>query len=162
MTSIGFVGLGSMGQSMAQNLVRKGHGVRGFDVRPQAIAAFVGAGGQGSSSAVDCARSAEYLISDGAQCRAGGIQVLFKDDALSALPEASTVVLMSTCPPGTVEIIAARVTAAGHRLVDAPVSGGAVGAKQGKLTIMAAAPVETFNRTKPILEGMGMSDFPRR
>ena len=98
MISIGFVGLGSMGQSMAQNLVRKGHGIRGFDVRPEAIAAFVSAGGQGSSSAADCARSAEYLILmvlNAAQVES----VLFKDDALSALPEASTVILMSTYMP---------------------------------------------------------------
>jgi len=62
LSRIGFIGLGSMGQSMAQNLLRKGHQVCGFDVRPQAVTTFVAAGGQGSSSAAECARSAQYLI----------------------------------------------------------------------------------------------------
>jgi 3-hydroxyisobutyrate dehydrogenase len=147
-----------MGQSMAQNLVRKGHAVRGFDIRPEAIASFENAGGETAASAAECARCAEFLVVmvlNAAQAEAA----LLGDGAVASLAADATVILMSTCPPGAVESIASRVAALGRRLVDAPVSGGANGAKQGTLTIMAAAPRATFERTKPLLEGMGSRIF---
>jgi 3-hydroxyisobutyrate dehydrogenase len=62
---------------------------------------------------------------------------------------------MATCPPSSVEGIAVRVAGAGRRFVDAPVSGGVVGAVAGTLTIMAAAPKQTFEAAKPVLMAMG-------
>jgi 3-hydroxyisobutyrate dehydrogenase len=81
--------------------------------------------------------------------------ILFDNGGLAALPQNGIVVLMATCPPASVEAMAARVVDAGRRFVDAPVSGGVVGAVAGTLSIMAAAPSETFDAAKPVLAGMG-------
>ena len=62
---------------------------------------------------------------------------------------------MATCPPKQVETIAERVAATGRRFVDAPVSGGVVGATAGSLTIMAAAPEDVVAAARPVLEAMG-------
>jgi 3-hydroxyisobutyrate dehydrogenase len=66
---------------------------------------------------------------------------------------------MATCPPGVVEAIAAGVLAAGRRFVDAPVSGGVVGAQGATLTIMAAAPRATFEAARPVLAALGDKVF---
>lgn len=154
MTTIGFIGLGSMGLPMAGNLAAKGFTVRGFDVRAESVAALVDKGGTGAASAAEAASGADALVLmvvNAAQAEAA----LFAGGALEALPPGGIVVLMATCPPGAVEALAARVEAAGRRFVDAPVSGGVVGAVAGTLTIMAAAPRATFEAAKPVLAGMG-------
>ena len=86
-------------------------------------------------------------------------QVLFADGALQALQDDGIVCLMATCPPGSVERIAARVTAAGRRFVDAPVSGGVAGATAGSLTIMAACECPTFDEIQPVFQSIGQRIF---
>ncbi|HYD65370.1 NAD(P)-dependent oxidoreductase [Azospirillum sp.] len=154
MKTIGFIGLGSMGMPMAGNLLAKGFQVRGFDVRAESAAALADRGGTPAATAAEAARGADALVLmvvNAAQAEAA----LFDGGALEALPSGGVVVLMATCPPGAVEALAARVEAAGRRFVDAPVSGGVVGAVAGTLTIMAAAPKATFEAAKPVLAGMG-------
>ena len=154
METIGFIGLGSMGSPMAENLLAKGFQVRGFDVRAESAAALGTGGGTPAASAAEAASGADALVLmvvNAAQAEAA----LFAGSALEALPPGGVVVLMATCPPGAVEALAARVEAAGRRFVDAPVSGGVVGAVAGTLTIMAAAPRATFEAVKPVLAAMG-------
>lgn len=156
--TVGFVGLGSMGLPMARNLARAGFTVRGFDVRAAAIDALAAHGGAPASSAAEAARGAEALVLmvvDAAQAEA----VLFDADALDALAPAGIVCLMATCPPAAVERIAARVVATGRRFVDAPVSGGTVGADAGSLTVMAAADGATFDAIRPVLAALGHRVF---
>ena len=74
---------------------------------------------------------------------------------LPAWRTTAIVILMATCPPSSVEAIAARVLGTGRHFVDAPVSGGTVGAAGATLTIMAAAPAETFEAAKPVLDALG-------
>jgi 3-hydroxyisobutyrate dehydrogenase len=85
--------------------------------------------------------------------------ILFTDGALAALPGNGVVILMATCPPSAVEAIATRVLAAGRRFLDAPVSGGVVGAEAATLTIMAAAPQATFEAARPVLDALGDKVF---
>ena len=156
--TIAFVGLGAMGLPMARNLVARGFTVAGFDVRPAAMEALVEAGGRRVGSATEAARGADFLllmVVNAGQAE----QVLFADGALEALAPNGIVVLMATCPPGVVEALAARVLASGRRFVDAPVSGGVVGAAGATLTIMAAAPGETFDAAKPLLDALGDKVF---
>ena len=158
MATVGFIGLGSMGLPMARNLVARGFGVRGFDVRAAAIEALAEAGGERAGSAAEAARDADALVLmvvNAAQAE----QILFADGALNALREGGVVVLMATCPPGAVSELAGRVLAAGRRFLDAPVSGGVVGASGGTLTIMAAAPRDTFEAAKPVLDAFGDKVF---
>ena len=143
MTTVGFIGLGSMGMPMADNLLAKGFAVQGFDVRGDSVAALASRGARPAASAAAAAAGADALVLmvvNAAQAE----QILFGDGALESLPDGSAVILMATCPPGAVAALAARVEAAGRRFVDAPVSGGVVGAVAGILSIMAAAPAMSY------------------
>jgi putative dehydrogenase len=154
MTAVGFIGLGSMGLPMEKNLVARGFVVRGFDVRSSAIENLTAAGGLRASGPAEVAAAADVLILmvvNAAQAEA----ILVEGGALAALPRDGTVVLMATCSPGAVEAIAALVIKSGRRFVDAPVSGGVVGAQAATLTIMAAAPRATFEAIQSVLEAVG-------
>lgn len=127
-TKIAFIGLGSMGLPMAQNLVQAGYSVRGFDMRTEAMDALVDAGGEKVLSLQTACENATILILmvvNIDQART----VLIDKGALTALPHGAHVCLMATCPPDAVKRIAEDVAASGKVLVDAPVSGGVVGAK---------------------------------
>jgi 3-hydroxyisobutyrate dehydrogenase len=156
--TVGFIGLGSMGLPMATNLLARGFKVRGFDVRPAATEALAAAGAVPATSAaaaLDGADVAVLMVVNAAQAE----QILFTGDALAALPEDGIVMLMATCPPAAVQAIAARVLASGRRFVDAPVSGGVVGAVGATLTVMAAAPRTVFDAVKPLLDALGDKVF---
>ena len=151
---LAFVGLGAMGLPMAGHLAAAGFSVRGYDVRAEsraALAALGGAPAETLAQATDGADALLLMVVNAAQAE----DVLFGQGALDALAPDGIVVLMATCPPGAVEAIAARVLATGRRFVDAPVSGGVVGAKAAKLTIMAAAPAATLAAIRPILDALG-------
>mgnify|MGYP002716451624 FL=1 len=155
---LSFVGLGAMGSPMARNLVGAGFAVRGYDANPAALQRFADHGGHAAASVADAARGADALILMVVNA-AQADQVLFKGGALDALAPGGTVVLMATCPPGSVRDLAARVRATGRSLVDAPVSGGVAGAQAGTLTIMAAADPALFDRIHPVLRAMGDKIF---
>ncbi|CAO3448293.1 3-hydroxybutyrate dehydrogenase (EC 1.1.1.30) [Azospirillum argentinense] len=158
MMTVGFIGLGSMGMPMACNLLARGFALRGFDVRRESVAALEARGGRGVDSAAAAADGADALVLmvvNAAQAES----VLFAQGALDKLPEGATVILMATCPPDAVAALAARVEAAGRRFVDAPVSGGTVGAVAGTLSIMAAAPAAVVERVRPVLAAMGDKVF---
>jgi len=158
MTTVGFIGLGSMGLPMAKNLLKRGFEVRGFDVNPAALDALAQSGGARATSAAEAAEGADLLVLmvvSAAQAEA----VLFEGGGLDPLARDGVVVLMATCPPGAVEAIADRVEGAGRRFLDAPVSGGVVGARAGTLTIMAAGADATFEAARPVLEAVGDKVF---
>ncbi len=155
---IGFVGLGTMGLPMAGNLVKAGHQVAGFDLSATALDALRSAGGSAAASAAEAARDADMLVLmvvNATQAEA----VLFEAGALAAMAPRGMVCLMATCAPAAVDAMAARVLATQRRFIDAPVSGGLAGASTGTLTIMAAAPNETFAEAEPALRAMGSKLF---
>jgi putative dehydrogenase len=151
---IGFVGLGAMGMPMAENLIKKQYSVTGFDVRPETVRAFEALGGTGAVTAAQAAAYADVLILmvvNAAQAEG----VLFEAGALDAMAPTGTVILMATCAPSSVRSMAARILATGRHIIDAPVSGGTVGAKGGTLTIMASAPKPVFDQRHPVLSTLG-------
>ena len=154
MTKIGFVGLGSMGLPMAKNLVSAGFAVTGYDIRPEAGASLAAAGGEAAATVRAAAAGAEALVLmvvNIDQARS----VLFDDGALAAMATDGAVCLMSTCPPGAVEGLAAAVAAEGRHFVDCPVSGGVAGAVAASLSIMAACPAPVLAKVRPVLAAMG-------
>lgn len=158
MNTIAFAGLGAMGLPMAKNLLAAGHRVRGIDLNPTALATLAAAGAEPATDAATAAHGADVLILmvvNAAQAE----QVLFDNGALQALDACAIVCLMATCPPAAVERIAERVTAAGRRFVDAPVSGGTAGATAGTLTIMAACARATYEDMQPAFQAMGQRIF---
>lgn len=156
--TIAFVGLGAMGQPMTRALLNAGFAVRGTDIRQSALDTLQAAGGIPCATAAEAATGADALllmVVDATQADA----VLFGAGALDALPPHATVVLMATCPPAAVAAIADKVTASGRRFVDSPVSGGTAGASAASLTIMAAAPDDTFALIRPVFEALGKRIF---
>jgi L-threonate 2-dehydrogenase len=154
MTKVAFIGLGSMGLPMAKNLAAKGFAVCGFDLRAAATAELEKSGGKAAASVGDAFAGAEIailMVVNAAQAES----VLFDSNAIARLAPGAVVVVMATCPPAKTAALAERVTAAGYGFVDAPVSGGVVGATAGSLTIMVGAPDAEFSRAKPALDAMG-------
>lgn len=151
---VAFVGLGAMGSAMAATLVKKQYHVRGYDIAPAAVTRLVEAGGEGAASVAECARQADVLIVMTVNVEQAE-NVVFAHGGLDALKANGTVVLMATCAPARVAQFAARVTESGRSFIDAPVSGGVVGAREGALSIMAAAPKADFERTRALLGAMG-------
>ncbi len=149
---IGFVGLGAMGAGMARNLLGAGFAVTGCDRREEAVAALVAAGGKAAASPAAAAEGAALLfvmVVNDAQVD----DVLFgRDGALGTLAPGSTVVLCSTVPAAFVRRLGERLAERGIHLLDAPVSGGAVGAEAGTLSIMASGRAEAFAAAGAALE----------
>ena len=151
---LAFVGLGAMGLPMAENLVKQQYSVTGFDVRQEPLTALGAAGGASAATVSEAATGADVLmvmVLNADQAEA----VLFEAGGLDALKPDGCVIVMSTCSPERISAMAERVEASGRQFVDAPVSGGVVGAKAGNLTIMAAAEQTVFDRVKPMLSVLG-------
>jgi 3-hydroxyisobutyrate dehydrogenase len=158
--AIAFVGLGAMGLPMAKRLVAAGHGVRAFDLNTAALEVFAASGANASVAAsareaADGASAIVLMVVNAAQAEA----VLIEAGALEALAPRASVILMATCAPSAVAALAARVNETQRRFVDAPVSGGVVGAQAGALTIMVGAPDEAFAATRALLGAMGDKIF---
>jgi putative dehydrogenase len=150
-TTVGVIGLGAMGIGMARRLVQAGFSVRGHDVRPEAVAAFAAEGGNGAGSPEEAARGADLLLVMVVNA-AQAAEVLFgPSGAVPVLPAGAVVILSSTVPASAVRALGERLGASGHLLLDAPVSGGVVGAESGRLTIMASGAPEAFDKASEAL-----------
>jgi L-threonate 2-dehydrogenase len=152
--TVGFIGLGAMGMGMAKRLVAAGFDVAGTDVRGEAVAALATAGGRGAASPAEAASGAAVLfvmVVNAAQAEA----VLFGENgAVGALPRGSAVVLNSTVPASAAAALADRLAETGYPMLDAPVSGGTVGAEGGTLTVMASGPDDAFAKAGPALDAV--------
>ncbi len=152
---IGFIGLGAMGYGMCRNLMAAGFRVVGYDVNAEALAALEAAGGEvadtPAAAAADCAMLA-ICVFDAGQAE----QILFGADGAAAALAAGTVVAMhTTMAPQQVKALAERLAAMDHTLVDAPITGGKVGADEGTLTIIAGGPAAALDQCNRAFEAMG-------
>ena len=157
--AIGFIGLGAMGGGMADNLLKAGFEVVGFDLREAALARLESRGGRRASSPAEAAGQAELLILmvvNHAQVET----VLFGDGgALSTLQKGATVVMCSTVPSAFARKLGERLAERGVDLLDAPVSGGAVGAETGQLTVMASGSAKAFDGAQAALDACSKRVF---
>lgn len=162
MATIGFIGLGNMGAPMAANLVKAGHKVRGYDLSAAALSALTQAGGLAAGSASDAATGADIIITmlpAGEHVR----EVWLHQGGLIEVARAGgTRPLLIDC--STIDVASARVVeeaarAAGLEMLDAPVSGGTVGAAAGTLTFMVGGSEAAFARGEPVLKAMGKNIF---
>ncbi len=153
MTRIAFLGLGHMGLPMAKNLIAAGHEVRGFDLVDAAVAAAQAAGVPVAEFGIDAVSGAEVVIT---MFPAGKHVIQAYQDGLLAAAEPGTLFIESS----TIAVEEARAAhalavEAGHRSIDAPVSGGVVGAENGTLAFMVGGSDEDFAAALPLLEAMG-------
>jgi 3-hydroxyisobutyrate dehydrogenase len=155
MARIGFIGLGNMGLPMAQNLIKAGHHVEGFDVSGGAVEKLRAAGGEGVASVKVAASRADVVIT---MLPAGQqVREVYLDDVgvLASAQPGSLLVDCSTIDVATARAVADAASARGLSMLDAPVSGGVGGAQGGTLTFMVGGSDEAFAKAKPILEAMG-------
>ncbi|RKU24981.1 dehydrogenase [Candidatus Poribacteria bacterium] len=155
MAKVGLIGVGNMGRGMSRNILKAGHQLTMYDVRPEAMEALVqeGADAAASPRAVGVAADAVFImVLNVEQVKAA---LLGEEGLLAGLKPGSTVICTATIGRSQVMEVGELVTAKGVNIVDAPVSGGAPGAAAGTLTMMVAAESETFETSKPVLEAVG-------
>ena len=154
MSKVGFVGLGIMGTPMAGHLLAAGHELFVFDVKRPAQA-LLDAGAQLCASGREVAGRAEVVIlmvPDTPDVAAA----LFDPEGVAAgLAPGKVVVDMSSISPVETKAFAQKIAALGCEYLDAPVSGGEVGAKAASLTIMVGGTPAAFERVKPLFDKMG-------
>ncbi len=160
--SIGFIGIGNMGRPMAANLVRGGHAVIVYDVAPERARGFADEHqARAVSSLAELGRGAGTVITmlpTGRDVRAALLEM--EGGALAKSLKAGSIVIdMSSSDPVGTRELGKELAARGVRLVDAPVSGGVVRAKDGSLAIMIGGDAETIEAVKPILGHMGKRLF---
>ncbi|WP_087001385.1 2-hydroxy-3-oxopropionate reductase [Rhizobium sullae] len=152
--NIGFIGLGVMGRPMAEHLIDAGHTLHLSRVR-EASQHLVAKGGIAAANARAVAEVADIVIlmlPDTPDVEA----VLFSENGVaSGLSTGKLIIDMSSISPVATKAFAARIGALGCDYLDAPVSGGEVGAKAASLTIMVGGKQEAFERARPLLATMG-------
>ena len=149
---VAVIGLGSMGMGAALNLVAKGHRVFGVEPRQSVCADFTAAGGQSAASAAEVPGDTEAVIVfvvNAAQAE----DALFGPAGCAARLQPGTVILMcTTVAPEAARALDQKITASGLMMLDAPVSGGVVGARSGSLTVMGAGSEAAFEKAGPVLD----------
>ena len=140
---------------MAVNLVKAGHDVVGFDLSAESLQSFVKAGGTKAASANAAAAGADVIVT---MLPAGKHvkQVYLGDDGLIAAATGKPVLIdCSTIDVASAREVAEAARGAGLSMVDAPVSGGTVGAQAATLTFMVGGPDDAFGAASPTLQAMG-------
>ena len=155
MANITFIGLGNMGGPMAANLVKAGHAVSGYDTSAEARSAATRAGVAVKASLAEAAAGAEMVITmlpNGKlvlQCLQGA------EGLLAHTPRGALFIDSSTIDVADARAAHKAAGEAGMQLVDAPVSGGTMGAAAGTLTFMVGGTAEAYTRAQSILANMG-------
>jgi 2-hydroxy-3-oxopropionate reductase len=154
MAHVGFIGLGIMGQPMALNLLKGGHRLA-LHSRSGVAQSLIDAGGTACGSGAEVAKQSEAIIvmvPDTPDVE----RVLFGKGGVSeGLSSGKTVIDMSSISPLATREFAAKINQLGCRYLDAPVSGGEIGAKSGTLTIMVGGSQVDFEAMQPILALLG-------
>lgn len=155
MAKLGFIGLGIMGKPMAGNLLAAGHTVYVYDLNSEPVKELTSKGAVACSSSKEVAQNAELvfiMVPDTPDVEA----VLFgKDGVAEGIKSGSIIVDMSSISPVATKEFAKKLDALGVKMLDAPVSGGQVGAEKATLSIMVGGQPEVFAQIKPYFEIMG-------
>jgi len=153
--SIGFIGLGIMGQPMALNLVKAGHKLTVYNRSAGKTEALKQAGAQVASTPAAAAKDAEFVIIIVTDSAAVEEVVLGKDGILGTVASGAIVIDSSTISPAVSRKMACHVAGKGASWLDAAVTGSKHGAEKGELTFMVGGDRQTFERALPILQVLG-------
>ncbi len=154
MRKLGFIGLGIMGAPMAGHLIKAGHTLF-VNTRSTVPADLLAAGAQACATAAEVAQNADIIFMMLPDTPDVAKVLLGNQGVASGLSPGKTVVDMSSISPMDTKEFAQQINALGCDYLDAPVSGGEVGAKAASLTIMVGGPDAAFERVKPLFELMG-------
>jgi 2-hydroxy-3-oxopropionate reductase len=153
--TVGFIGLGVMGRPMARNLIKRGFALLVHSRSRGPVDELVMAGATAASSPADVGRATQRIVTmlpDGPDVE----QVLTAANGVFASVQPGTIIVdMSTIAPATARRMAAAASAIGATYLDAPVSGGEIGAVDGTLSIMIGGDTDAIEAVRPLLEAMG-------
>ena len=154
MAKIGFIGVGNMGGPMARNLIKAGHGLKVFDLSEEAVNFVVQSGAEAAASVQEAASGVEFVVT---MLPVGGnVRDVFLESGVLAAADPGTVLIdSSTIDVESARAVHAAATEAGFEMIDAPVSGGGVGADAGTLTFMCGGEKSAFDKARKVLEVMG-------
>lgn len=152
---IGFVGLGIMGRPMAQNLLKAGFPLTVYNRSKPPLDALVSAGAVAAASPKAVAEGSDVVITMVTDSEAFKEVILGRGGAIEGAHDGLVLVDMSTISPSVTRSVSASLTARGVRMLDAPVSGGDTGAREGTLTIMVGGDDNTFEACLPVLKVLG-------
>jgi 2-hydroxy-3-oxopropionate reductase len=155
MAELGFIGLGIMGKPMASHLVKAGHTVHVCDLSEESVKHVCSLGGKACSCCREIAQKSNIIFIMVPDTPDVEIVLFGKDGLAEGLKQGSIVVDMSSISPIATKEFAKRLAAMGVKMLDAPVSGGQVGAENATLSIMVGGPIDVFNQIKPYFELMG-------
>jgi 3-hydroxyisobutyrate dehydrogenase len=155
MKKIGFIGLGLMGNGMSMNLVKAGFPVTVWNRTVSKMEPLLEAGAKGAGSPKEVAENSDIVVSIVTDSQDVEEVILGPEGAIHGARSGSVVIDMSTISPSVTRRIAEELGEKGVGMLDAPVSGGAIGARDGTLSIMVGGEDETFRECLPIFEAMG-------
>jgi 2-hydroxy-3-oxopropionate reductase len=153
--TIGFIGLGLMGKPMALNLLKKGFAVVAHSRSRGPVDEVVAAGGRAASSPAEIARSSKQIVTmlpDGPDV---ALVLEGENGVFGAMSRGTVIVDSSTIAPAIARRLAASAAEKGAHLLDAPVSGGEIGAIAGTLTFMVGGDAGALETVRPALSAMG-------
>ncbi len=151
---IGFIGLGIMGMPMAGHLIKGGHELY-LNTRSKVPKELLDAGGKECKTAKEVAQQADLIITMVPDTPDVELVLFGEGGVAEGLSKGKTVVDMSSISPVETKAFAKKINDLGCEYVDAPVSGGEVGAKGASLSVMCGASQATFDKVKPVFELMG-------
>ena len=156
--TIGFIGLGVMGKPMAKNLIKSGFSLVVHNRSRGAVDEVAAAGAQAAGSPADVARQSTIVITMVPDTPDVELVLTGEHGVLAALRPGTIVIDMSSISPAATQRLATQVADRGGRMLDAPVSGGEIGAVNAQLSIMVGGDEASFARALPVLQAMGNKD----
>ena len=157
--SVGFIGLGNMGNPMALNVLKQGYALTVFDMNPNAIKNVVAAGAKGASSAADVLANADVVFTS----LPGSPEVepfyLAAGGAIEKAKAGAVLIDLSSVLPSTPRKIEAAAKARGLKFLEAPVSGGVIGARAATLAVMTGGDAAVLEQVRPLLDAIGRNIY---
>ena len=155
---VGFIGLGIMGKPMARNVLRAGHALTIYARHPEKVRDLVDEGAALVDSAAAVGRAAEVIVTMLPNAPEVEEVVLGPEGVLAGAATGAVIVDMSTIAPAASRRLAEACAARGVAFLDAPVSGGSLGAERGTLSIMAGGDADAFARVRPLFAALGRDE----
>lgn len=154
-TTIGFVGTGVMGKSMALNLMKAGYSMMVYTRTKSKAGEIIGQGAQWKETAFQLAREADVVITMVGYPKDVEELYLGEEGIINSGKEGTYLIDMTTSSPNLAKRIYREAAKKGMKSLDAPVSGGDIGAREGRLSIMVGGDAEDFQSVKPLFQAMG-------
>ena len=156
---IGFIGIGSMGKPMSINLLRAGYELTVYDIRKEAMKALIRSGAKAATSPKEVAQASDIVLTSLPTPEALEDVVLGADGVLEGARKGGILIDTSTVSPSTIKKIWTEAKERGLMVLEAPVSGGVIGAEAGTLTVIVGGDRPVFERCHEILKVLGKNIY---